>query len=97
MTKKDNTELATVEPVGTLATARQVLASIPAVEDDPTPRMMEAILNAPDASSWEDLFEASHFKDMAGRKVRIHDFRWSPSIHKNALGVFFICDADDLE
>jgi hypothetical protein len=80
-----------------LALVREVLAEIPAVEDDPTPRMMAAILAAPDAASWEDLFNASHFKDSAGRQVRVHTFRQNPSQYPGNLNVYFLCDVTFLD
>lgn len=101
----DNTETAEPEaPAGLVpvsspafAALRAVLATIPAVEDDPTPRMMAAILESPDASSWEELFSAEHFKDYAGRKIRVHTFRVAESQYPGGLGVYFLLDATDLE
>jgi hypothetical protein len=80
-----------------LAPVRAILASIPTIEDDPTPRMMAAIAEAPDAESWEDLFSAAHFKDNAGKRVRIHTFRVNDSQYPGSLGVYFLCDVTFLE
>ena len=76
---------------------RSALAEIPTVDEDPTPKMMAAILAAPDASSWEDLFNAAHFKDYNGRKLRVHAFRQAESQYSGGLGVYFLLDATDLE
>lgn len=92
----DRNELATA-PSSALAAVLSVLAQVPAVEDDPTPRMMEAILNAGSAADWESLFNAQHFKDSAGRRVRVHTFRVSKSEFPGGLGAFFICDVTMLD
>lgn len=84
-------------PSSALAAVRAVLAQVPAVEDDPTPRMMEAIIHAKSAAEWESLFSAAHFKDSADRRVRVHTFRVSESAFPGGLGVFFICDVTFLD
>jgi hypothetical protein len=98
LTKHTNTELApparelAKSNESALALVKSVLADIPTVEDDPTPRMMAAMVQATDAAQWEELFAAAHFKDNAGKQVRIHTFRQAPSQYEGSLGVFFICD-----
>lgn len=92
----DRQALAT-QPSSALAAVLAVLAQVPAVEDDPTPRMMAAILEADSAAEWESLFNAVHFKDSAGRRVKIHTFRVSQSEYPGGLGVFFICDVTMLD
>lgn len=79
-----------------LAPLREIIATIPSATDDPTARMMAAIANSPDAASWEDLFSADHFKDSAGKRVRIHTFRVNDSQYEGKLGVYFLCDYTDL-
>lgn len=82
----------TTQSEAALAVVRNVLSDIPTVDDDPTPRMMAAMVQATSAEQWEELFAAAHFKDNAGKRVRIHTFRQSPSQYEGPLGVFFICD-----
>lgn len=86
-----NTGLAQVGD-GILAPLRAIVASIPQVTEDPTPRMMAAIAAAPNAESWEDLFSAAHFKDSAGKRVRVHAIRVNDSQFKGRLGVYFLAD-----
>lgn len=85
-----NTGLSKVDSI--LAPLRGIIASIPPVTEDPTPRMMAAIAAAPDAASWEDLFSASHFKDSAGKRIRVHAIRVNDSQYAGKLGVYFLCD-----
>jgi hypothetical protein len=93
---KPNTDLAKV-PTGALAAVKSVLMSVPTVEADPTPRMMDAILNAQSAAEWETLFNAAHFKDSADRRVRVHTFRVAESEYESELGVYFLCDVTFLD
>jgi len=95
---KPSTELAKRTPGeierarATLAPLLDLLKTIPSVEEDPTPRMMAAIAEAPNAESWEDLFSAAHFKDHAGKRIRVHTFRVNESQYEGTLGVYFLCD-----
>lgn len=91
-----NTGLARVgNPI--LAPLREIVASIPPVTEDPTPRMMAAIAAAPDAKSWEDLFSAAHFKESAGKRIRVHTIRVNDSQYEGKLGVYFLCDITFLD
>jgi hypothetical protein len=112
-TTADATEIATIDPptdsVTTHALANQihpdlmaqfgdVLAQLATVEEDPTPRMMAAIMAAPTAESWEELFSSQSFKDMARRRIRITAIRSAESQYpESRLGIFLVCDFADLE
>ncbi len=76
---------------------REILASIPEATEDPMPRMMAAIAAAPDAQSWEDLFSAAHFKDNAGKRVRVHGVRVMESQYPGRLGIFLLADVTYLD
>jgi len=80
-----------------LAPLTELLESLPSVDEDPTPRMMRAIYESPDAATWEDLFTAQHFKDHAGKRIRVHDFRPSKSSYPGHLGWFLVCEVTWLE
>jgi hypothetical protein len=80
-----------------LAPMLELIESLPSVDDDPTPRMMRAIYESPDAATWEDLFTAQHFKDHAGDKVRVVTFRPSKSSYAGKLGWFLVCEVIWLE
>jgi hypothetical protein len=89
---KPDTALAR-RPGSGLPLIRSILDTVPTAEDDPTPRMMEYILNADSAQDWEALFESLSFKNMTGETVRVHTIRWAPSRFENSLtGIFLICD-----
>jgi hypothetical protein len=80
-----------------LAPMRQFIESLPNVDDDPTPRMMQKIFESPDAGSWEDVFTAAHFKDSVGKQVRIHTFRPSPSTYPGGLKWYLVCEVTWLD
>lgn len=80
-----------------LAPLTQLLESLPTADEDPTPRMMQAIYESPDAQSWEDLFTAAHFKDHAGQRIRVHTFRPARSSYQGHLPWFLVCEVTWLE
>jgi len=85
-------------PGSGLALIKPILDTVPTAEEDPTPRMVEYILNSTSAKDWEDLFESLSFKNLAGKQVRVHTLRWAPSNFENSYtGIFLICDVTMLE
>lgn len=96
MTEQNTTDLVPLS-VGTMLALREVLETVPTVEDDPTPRMLEAILAAESDADWQEVFEAWHFKDLAGGRYRFNAIRWSPSRFKARTGIFLICDVANIE
>jgi hypothetical protein len=80
-----------------LAVLQPILATVPTVEEDPTPRMMAVILEAADPGEWEDLFRAQSFKELAGRRVRVNTIRWAPSNFEGSTGVYLVADVTFLD
>src|SRR5690348_2915948 len=89
--------LQVVEGETTLERINNYLALQPTVEDDPTETMLEAILQAPDPSQWEKVFNATHFKDADKAQWRVHAYRVSPSQFGGKLRWFLILDITDLK
>lgn len=82
----------------------QALAAVPAlfdaiadVDDDPTPRMAAAILNADDPGDWEAVFSGKSIKDSAGKRVRVTALRKAPSSYEGPIRQFLIAEIVDLE
>jgi hypothetical protein len=94
--KESNTELARGN-LNALEPFREVLASVPAVDEDPTPRMMAFILASDSAQQWEELFESQNLKSNAGRRVRIHAIRQAVSDYDSRLGIYLLCDVSWLD
>ena len=88
--------LQVVEGETTIERINNFLALQPTVEDDPTETMLEAILQAPDPSDWERVFNAQHFKDSDKAQWRVHAYRVSPSQFQGKLRWFLILDVTDL-
>lgn len=81
-----------------LAPFRKVLEGLLTVDEDPTPRMMNAIMMATNMGEFEQLFDAAHFKNMDGHKIRVTAIRAAESTYENSrLGMFLVCDITDLE
>jgi hypothetical protein len=103
MTKRDtaitptSTALVPLSPEQALAEIPGLLAAIPDVTDDPTPRMAAAILAADDPEDWEAAFSGRSIKDSAGKKVRIVALRKAPSQFKGVIDQFLIAEIVDLE
>lgn len=93
----DEQALQTTQPGRGLSKFKELLALVPTVEDDPTEGMLDAILHATSVEKWEDVFQASHFKDSANRSARIHAFRASPSQFNGRLPLFLILDVTWLD
>jgi hypothetical protein len=89
--------LAPLTPEQALAEIPSLLAAIPDVTDDPTPRMAAAILAADDPEDWEAAFSGRSIKDSAGKKVRIVALRKAPSQFKGVIDQFLIAEIVDLE
>jgi hypothetical protein len=89
--------LQVVEGATTIERINNFLALQPTVEDDPTETMLEAILQAPDPSQWEKVFNAAHFKDSDKQQWRVNSYRVSPSQFNGKLKWFLILDVIDLK
>lgn len=71
-----------------------VFNALNTVDEDPTPRMMAAIMAEPDPAKWEKVFTAQHFKDSAGQRWVLNNPRRSPSNFDNRFGKqYLVCDA----
>lgn len=91
------TALAPLSPEQALAEIPNLLAAIPDVTEDPTPRMAAAILTADDPEDWESVFAGRSIKDSAGKKVRIVALRKAPSQFKGVIDQFLIAEIVDLD
>jgi hypothetical protein len=89
--------LAPLTPEQALAQVPELLAAIPDVTEDPTPRMAAAILTADDPEDWESVFKGRSIKDSAGKQVRILAIRKAPSQFKGVIDQFLIAEIIDLE
>jgi hypothetical protein len=90
-------ELAPIEGATQIEKMNNFLALQPTVADDPTETMLEAILQAPDPSDWEQVFNARHFKDSDKAQWRVHAYRVSESQFGGKLKWFLILDITDLQ
>ena len=97
MTREGSTAIAK-RAGSAFAIFQPVLEMLPPLEDDPTPRMMEIMLNAASPAEWETVFQSQSLKGAVDKRFRIHGVRWSRSQFAESLtGVFLICDVTDLE
>lgn len=94
---KSETALAKPAPGQTYADMRALAATVPDVFDDPTERMVAAILEADNPQDWEELFSAIHFKDSANKRFRVNTFRVTTSAYQGGPGFFLILDVTDKE
>jgi hypothetical protein len=70
----------------------EALKTVPTITEDPTPRMMAAMLLCEDPGQWESMWSASHFQRCAGRRCRVQAIRWAESSFDGALPFYLICD-----
>lgn len=97
MTKPNSTAVAQRDSPA-LESFRAVLAQLPPLEEDPTPRMIELMLNAESPAEWENVFRARGLKDSVNAKFRVHGVRYSESAFEESLtGVFLVCDVTNLD
>jgi hypothetical protein len=89
--------LVPVSGESTLARLNSYLAQQPTIEDDPTEAMLKAVLQSPDPSKWEEIFNARHFKDSDKARLRLNSYRVSPSQYGGRLEFFLILDVTDLD
>lgn len=73
-----------------LERAGELFDLIPDIEDDPTPRMMAAILNADDPSDINRIFESRAIKAAAGRTARFDALRKAPSDFADTGPAFYL-------
>lgn len=95
-----STEIATRPPTDMAAVVKQVtdlLDAVPTVDDDPTPKMAEAILTAQDPSDWASVFEGKSIKENAGAKVRFHAIRKLPSSFDGLVPSYLVADITNLD
>lgn len=86
-------ERAMVRPdLDAVAIVRQLLMEVPTVEEDPTERMMAALLVAETVEDMRRVFETDHFKDSANRECVVNDFRLAESDHKGRFEYYLLCD-----
>lgn len=97
MTKTETTALAKVDTRATWHLMQPVLDTVPTLEEDPTARMVEIIMEASDPSEWERLFNSASTKGNVGKEVRVHDLRWFPSAFEGGVGVFLVAEVTWLE
>lgn len=97
MPKNESTAIA-VRESGALAQFYEVLNQLPGLEEDPTPRMIQLMLNAESPAEWESVFRSKGLKESSGKRFRIHGARASESTFEESLtGWFLVCDVTDLE
>jgi hypothetical protein len=92
----EETALSTVaEPTG-LALIRDILATVPDADSDPTERMTNFILTQP-TEKWEDLWAGlPSIRDYKGRQIIVHDLRVRKSDFEGGIGVYLVIDATDV-
>lgn len=95
---KTETALTTPEqqPDG-FALALELVAQIPSVEEDPTERMLAAILNAGSVADIDMVFSGNNMKDNVGKRIRVHAIRPLESDYDGPLGFYLVCDVDWLQ
>lgn len=81
-----------VTPDTALELAGSLFELVPDVSDDPTPRMMAAILNAPDPKAINHIFESRSIKASAGRTARFNAIRKAPSDFTTGPKFYLIAD-----
>lgn len=75
-----------------------LIADLPTIEEDPTPRMMELLINAPTPAAWASVFESRSARQAVGKSFRVLGLRYSESaFEESRTGIFLICDVIDLE
>lgn len=97
MTESKSTAIVKADQATTLAKLEPILKRMGTVEDDPTPRMVDVIMNADNPEQWEQLFAAASTKGNVGRAVRVHDLRWLQSAYPESFGFFLVADVTWLD
>ena len=96
-TNAESTALAPRSSNGAINHVKELIMSVPQLDTDPTERMVEYILNTP-PEEWSALWDKlPNVKDNAGRRFRLHDFRFRESDFEGELGVYLICDVTWLD
>ncbi|HVA92326.1 MAG TPA: hypothetical protein VNL71_21075 [Chloroflexota bacterium] len=75
-----------------LSLMQPILDTLPTLEDDPTERMMAAILEAASAGDANALFDTWSLKDSAGEAFRFNTIRAAESQYGGRLGFFLVAD-----
>lgn len=97
MSKDESTAL-TTDRNDALDVLYPVLSKLVTLDEDPTPRMMQVMMDCASPAEWEDAFKARGLKESVGRKFRIRGVRASESNFKDSRsGWYLICDVVDLD
>lgn len=88
----EETALVAQDQPSSLDLVKEIIATIPSADEDPTPRMAEFILSQP-PEKWEELWAGlPNVKSNAGQIVTVHAIRVRPSDFEGPLGVYVIAD-----
>lgn len=88
--------LATVAEPTALALVKDILATIPQADEDPTERMAAFITTQP-AEKWEELWAGlPSARDYVGQPIIVHAIRARESDFEGGLGLYLILDATDV-
>ena len=91
-TAAETTAITTTQPETALAVARQVLETIPQVDEDPTERMATFIFAQP-PERWEELWAGlPSIRDLVGEVLTVHAVRARESDFEGPLGLYLILD-----
>lgn len=89
---EESTALATVGESASLVKLAELIGDLPSFTEDPTPRMVEFILNSDTPGDWEHLFNAANVKENTGKQVRINAVRAAESDFQGRIPFYLICD-----